>query len=73
VHDGIFINQRYREIVKTPKWFHSVMSSVAMFTQSKHPSNLKRIQLILKLYGLTIKLDGFMRTLAWTFDYIRRS
>jgi len=37
------IPYRYREIVKKLKWFHSVMTSMTMFTQSRSPSIFIRI------------------------------
>jgi len=37
------IPYRYREIVKKTKCFHSVMTSMTMFTQSQNPSNFEKI------------------------------
>jgi len=37
------IPYHYREIVKNAKCFHSVMTSMIMFTQNQNPSNFARI------------------------------
>jgi len=48
---------RYLEIVKNPKWFHSVMTSMTIFTQSRNSYNFVRIEVL------------WILTLSWTYLY----